>query len=77
MIICPSIGPQLSRKGSDVWHMGPCFVGGLRWCYNALMRIPNQGPMLEDHRIYFAIKTSFVWILVTTMAGFAKPFHAR
>ena len=39
-------GPSL--RGSEV---GSCFVGGLIWCCNGLIRIPNQGPILRDLRI--------------------------
>ena len=34
--------------------MGPYFEGGLEWCYNWFIRIPTSGPVLGDHRIYFA-----------------------
>ena len=32
--------------------MGRDFEGGLYWCCNGVTRIPNQGPIPGDHRIY-------------------------
>ena len=34
------------------WAMGPCFEGGLSRCYNGFIKMPNEGPILGDHRIY-------------------------
>ena len=30
-----------------------CFVVGLVLCHNAFSLIPNEGPILREHRIYF------------------------
>ena len=35
--------------------MGSNFEGGLQRCYIGFVRIPNWGPVLGDHRIYFGI----------------------
>ena len=37
--------------------MCPCFgSGGLQGCYNGYTRIPNERPILGDHRIDFRPK---------------------
>ena len=39
------MGPYLLQK-RDLNYGRPCFEGGLYWCYNGYVRIPNQGPIL-------------------------------
>ena len=38
---------------------------GLRWCSDGFTRIPNSGPMLEDHWIYLAVQDMDVSFLRT------------
>ena len=42
--------------------MGSCFLGGFLWWYDGFIRIPNKGPILRDHRIYF--DKDLLWIQV-------------
>ena len=58
----PSMGLQLFLKGSEVSApvLEVAYMCVLRiytdidWCYKRSIRIPHQGPIPGEHRIYFA-----------------------
>ena len=53
----PSIGSYFFK---GLLTMGPYFEGGFQWYHNGFISIPNQGPILGDHRIYIGIRIPLV-----------------
>ena len=51
----PEYGPLPSSKGSHAWVF--FLASGLECRYNEPVRIPNEGPALGEHRIYFGFES--------------------